>query len=51
VEHLTAHYVHWYNNQRLHSLLGHLTPVEYETAYYTHNNDSPPGEAANKKTA
>lgn len=24
----------WYNNARLHSRLGYLTPAEYEAAYY-----------------
>jgi len=34
VETLTMHYVHWYNNDRLHSELGYLSPEEYEQAYY-----------------
>ena len=34
VEYATAGWVDWYNNRRLHSTLGMLTPVEYESAHY-----------------
>lgn len=34
VETATASWVHWYNNQRLHSSIGYLPPTEYETTYY-----------------
>lgn len=34
VEYATAGWVDWYNNRRLHSSLGYLTPIEYETAHY-----------------
>lgn len=51
VETLTMNYVHWYNNERLHSLLDHVTPEEFEIAYYDHETGSPTGDAANKKTA
>ena len=27
-------WVHWYNNERLHSALDHQTPEEYEQTYY-----------------
>jgi len=27
-------WVDWYNNARLHSRLGYLTPAEHEAAYY-----------------
>lgn len=27
-------WVHWYNNERLHSTLDHQTPEEYEQTYY-----------------
>lgn len=48
VEALTLEYVDWYNNQRLHSLLGNITPEEYEQAYYAQHPSPPPGGAANK---
>lgn len=51
VEALTLNYVHWYNEQRLHSELDYTTPEEHEQAYYTRTTGSPPGDAANKKTA
>jgi putative transposase len=51
VETITLNYVHWYNNHRLHSLLNNTTPEEFEQAYYAHNTGSPPGDAANEKTA
>lgn len=34
VEALTMNYVHWYDQDRLHSELGYLSPEEYEQAYY-----------------
>jgi putative transposase len=49
VETITVDYVDWYNNRRLHSLLNHLTPEEYEQAYYALPPGPPPGDAANKK--
>jgi putative transposase len=33
----TLSWVHWFNNDRLHSAIGHLPPVEYETEYYRHH--------------
>jgi putative transposase len=51
VETITMNYIDWYNNHRLHSLLNHLTPEEYEQVYYAQPTDSPPGDAANKKAA
>jgi len=51
VEAITTGYVDWYNNARLHSLLGNVTPEEFEHAYYTHETGSPTGAAANDKTA
>jgi putative transposase len=39
VELATAEWIDWYNNRRLHSEIGHVPPVEYETAFYlTHTN-------------
>lgn len=34
VELATAEWVDWYNNQRLHSAIGHLPPTEYESMFY-----------------
>jgi transposase InsO family protein len=34
VEYATAGWVDWYNQRRLHSSLGYLTPAEYEAAHY-----------------
>jgi putative transposase len=51
VEALTLNYVHWYNNDRLHSELDYLTPEEYEQLFYALPTASPSGDAANKKTA
>jgi hypothetical protein len=34
VELATAERVDWWNNQRLHSAIGDVPPVEYEAAYY-----------------
>ena len=30
----TAEWIDWYNNRRLHGEMGHVPPVEYETAFY-----------------
>lgn len=35
-------WVDWYNNRRLHSLLGYVPPVESESAYYTQQSMSQP---------
>ena len=51
VEALTTDYVDWYNNYRLHSLLGNATPEGFEHAYYAHEPGSPAGAAANEKMA
>ncbi|WP_040697937.1 integrase core domain-containing protein, partial [Nocardia vinacea] len=42
VEYATMEWVDWYNNRRLHSLLGHVPPAEYETAYYAEQQPSQP---------
>ncbi|GAB6857761.1 integrase core domain-containing protein [Microbacterium xylanilyticum] len=43
VEQATASWVHWYNHERLHSAIGHLTPVEFEDLDYalTHDVEQP----------
>jgi putative transposase len=51
VEALTMHYIDWYNNQRLHSLLDLATPEEFETAYYATTRAVSAGAAPNKKPA
>ncbi|MFJ2478476.1 IS3 family transposase [Streptomyces sp. NPDC087659] len=35
VELATAEWINWYCHRRLHSEIGHVPPVEYETNYYT----------------
>jgi len=35
VENETASWVHWYNTTRLHSSIGYVPPIEYETAWRT----------------
>ena len=43
----TLSWVHWFNNDRLHSAIGYRTPVEHENAYYPQNQpaqQSLPGE-------
>jgi transposase InsO family protein len=37
VEYATAAWVEWYNNRRLHSSLGMLSPAEFEQAHYADN--------------
>lgn len=34
VEKATAAWVHWFNTERLHSMLGYGTPLEAEAAFY-----------------
>lgn len=41
VEYATAGRVDWYDNRRLHSTLGMMTPVEYEQAHYATLNREP----------
>jgi transposase InsO family protein len=41
VEYATAGWIDWYNNRRLHSSLGYLSPNEYETAHYATLNREP----------
>jgi transposase InsO family protein len=41
VEYATAGWVDWYNQRRLHSSLGYLTPAEYEQNHYATLNREP----------
>jgi putative transposase len=45
------HYVDWYNNRRLHSLLELLTPEEFETIYNATTRATSTDVAPNKKPA
>ena len=45
----TLSWVHWFNENRLHSSIGYLTPVEQENNYYREihsRRQSPLGETA-----
>lgn len=42
---LPAEYVHWFNNERLHTSIGKLPPVEYEALYLV-RTAFPAGEVA-----
>lgn len=44
-------WVFWYNNDRLHSSLGHQMPEEFEQTYYDENSGSLPDAAAHKTAA
>mgnify|MGYP003640921716 FL=1 len=48
VEYATAGWVEWYNVKRLHSSIGHMPPIEYETLHYADltTEDQPQLEAA-----
>src|SRR5262249_3239370 len=38
----TLSWVHWFNEKRLHSSIGYLTPVEAEQTYYREANSRQP---------
>ena len=45
----TLSWVHWFNENRLHSSIDYLTPIEKENKYYRENNTQHhpvPGELA-----
>lgn len=42
VEYALMEWVDWYNNARLHSRLGYLSPAEYESAYYAQHSPRRP---------
>ena len=45
----TLNWVHWFNEHRLHSSIGHIPPAEYERDYYRQINPQPqprPGQLA-----
>ncbi|MGL3804614.1 IS3 family transposase [Paeniglutamicibacter sp. R2-26] len=44
-------WVHWYNNERLHSSLGHQAPEEYKRSSYDEISGSLPDAAAHKTAA
>jgi putative transposase len=41
VEAATAEWVHWFNTDRLHSMLGYRTPAEIEAAHFAENTTIP----------
>ncbi len=51
VTEIVFEWVHWYNNERLHSALDHQTPEEYEQTYYDLQIGPLPDDAANKQAA
>lgn len=51
VEAVTFDWVDWYNNDRLHSTLGYLSPEEYEINYYAETNAPSTGGAAHNPAA
>jgi putative transposase len=41
VETATGKWADWFNNRRLHSSIGHQTPIEYETNYHRTHAQEP----------
>ncbi len=48
VELATLSWVHWYNQDRLHSYCGHIPPAEHETLHYA--NQQHPANAGKPST-
>lgn len=51
VENVTMAWVHWYNEERLHSYLGYVPPVEFEAEYYARPEVPSSDGATNKEVA
>ncbi len=51
VEYATASWVEWYNNRRLHSSLGMISPTEFEAAHYADTKPGADRSPANKPPA
>lgn len=45
VEYAIVEWVGWYNHRRLHTAIGDVPPIEYETAYYRSINTPAPTSA------
>jgi putative transposase len=45
VELATLGWVHWWNTARLHSAIGDVPPIEFETAHYAHQHPAIPAKA------
>nr|WP_239067010.1 integrase core domain-containing protein [Actinomadura bangladeshensis] len=45
VEYAIVEWVGWYNHCRLHTAIGDVPPIEYETAYYRSINTPAPTSA------
>ena len=51
VEYATAGWVDWYNNTRLHSTLGYISPAEYEGSPLRDPREPQPSESGKKPWA
>ncbi len=46
VEFATLEYIDWFNNRRLHSEIGYVSPAEFEAAYWAQEPSIAPGSAS-----